>query len=89
MIWATLALLGIPIWFIAVVLIAAFKNRNAVRSNPNEFACRLKKGDGWRRKKGCARWERLLPLLRFEGTYRVENTSVSRPPCDMALNGTL
>lgn len=56
MIWATLALLGIPIWFIAVVLIAAFRNRNAVRSNPNEFEYKLKKGDGWRRKKGYARW---------------------------------
>jgi len=56
MIWAILALLGIPIWFIAVILIAAFRNRNTVRSNPNEFEYKLKKGDGWRRKKGYARW---------------------------------
>ena len=56
MIWATLALLGIPIWFIAVILIAAFKNRNAVRSNQAELEYKLKKGDGWKRGKGYARW---------------------------------
>jgi hypothetical protein len=56
MIWATLALLGIPIWLIAVVLIAAFRNRNAVRSNPDEFDYKVRKDDGWQRKKGYARW---------------------------------
>jgi hypothetical protein len=55
-IWATLALLGIPIWFIAVILVAAFRNRNVVRSNPDEFDYKLKKGDKWQRKKGYARW---------------------------------
>ena len=56
MIWATLALLGIPIWFIALILIAAFKNRNTVRSNPDVFDFKLRKGDGWARKKSYARW---------------------------------
>ena len=56
MIWATLALLGIPIWLIAIVLVAAFRNRNKVRSNPDVFAYKLKAGDGWKRKKGYARW---------------------------------
>jgi hypothetical protein len=55
-IWATLALLGIPIWLIAIVLIAAFRNRNTVRANPDVFEYNLKKGDGWNRKKGYARW---------------------------------
>jgi hypothetical protein len=55
-IWATLALLGIPIWLIAIVLIAAFRNRNKVLSNPDIFAYKLKAGDGWQRKKGYARW---------------------------------
>jgi hypothetical protein len=55
-IWATLALLGIPIWFIALILIAAFKNRNNVRSNPDIFEFKTKKGDGWARGKGYARW---------------------------------
>lgn len=56
MIWAALALLGIPIWFIAVILIAAFRNRTAVRSHPDEFDYKLRKGDDWQRKKGYARW---------------------------------
>ena len=56
MIWATLALLGIPIWLIAIILIAAFRNRNKVRANPDVFEYKLKKGDGWKRKKGYARW---------------------------------
>lgn len=56
MIWATLALLGIPIWLIAIVLIAAFRNRNKVRANPDVFEYKLKKDDGWKRKKGYARW---------------------------------
>jgi hypothetical protein len=55
MIWATLALLGIPIWLIAIVLIAAFRNRNKVRANPDVFEYKLKKDDGWKRKKGYAR----------------------------------
>ena len=53
---ALLALLGIPLWFIAVVLIAAFRNRKAVRSNPDVFAFKLKKGDSWARGKSFARW---------------------------------
>ena len=56
MIWATLVLLGIPIWLIAVVLIAAFRNRNKVRANTDIFGYKLKAGDGWKRKKGYARW---------------------------------
>jgi hypothetical protein len=56
MIWATLALLGIPIWLIAIVLIAVFRNRNKVRANPDVFEYKLKNGDGWKRKKGYARW---------------------------------
>ena len=56
MIWATLALLGIPIWLIAIVLIAAFRNRNKVRANPDMFEYKLKKSDGWKRGKGYARW---------------------------------
>ena len=56
MIRALLALLGIPLWFIAVVLTAAFRNRNAVRSNPDVFEFKLKNGDGWARSKKFARW---------------------------------
>ena len=56
MIWATLALLGIPIWFIALTLIVVFKNRKTVRSNPDIFEFKTKKGDGWARRKSYARW---------------------------------
>jgi hypothetical protein len=56
MIWALLALLGIPIWFIAVVLIAVFRNRKAVRSNLDVFEFRRSKGDGWQRGMNYARW---------------------------------
>lgn len=56
MIWALLALLGIPIWFIGVVLIAAFRNRKTVHSNPDVFEYKLQKNDGWQRGKGYARW---------------------------------
>ena len=56
MTWALLALLGIPLRFIAVVLIAAFRNRNAVRSSPDVFEFKLKKGDGWARLKSFALW---------------------------------
>ena len=56
MIWATLALLGIPIWVIALILIAVFKNRKTVRATPDIFEFKTKKGDGWARGKGYARW---------------------------------
>ena len=56
MIWAALALLGIPIWFIALILIAAFKNRKTVRSNRDIFEFKTKKRNGWARGKSYARW---------------------------------
>ncbi|MCH7789589.1 MAG: hypothetical protein IH940_09120, partial [Acidobacteria bacterium] len=49
MIWATLALLGIPIWFIAVILIAVFRNRKQVRSRPDVFRFAEGTDDGWAR----------------------------------------
>jgi hypothetical protein len=56
MIWALLALLGIPIWFIAAILIAAFRSRKTIRSNPDVFAYKLGKNDKWQRGSGYARW---------------------------------
>ena len=55
MIWALLALLGIPIWFIAAVLVVAFRNRSSVRSSPDVFEFVERKGDGWARRPGYAR----------------------------------
>ena len=54
MIWALLALLGIPIWFIAAVLVVAFRNRSSVRSSPDVFEFVERKGDGWARRPGYA-----------------------------------
>lgn len=56
MIWALLALLGIPIWFIAVILVAVFRNRRQVRSRPDVFRFVDKTEDGWGRSVGYARW---------------------------------
>jgi hypothetical protein len=56
MIWATLAFLGIPIWFIAVILIAVFRNRKKVRARPDVFRFVERKDDGWERGVGYARW---------------------------------
>jgi hypothetical protein len=39
-----------------LILIAAFKNRNTVRSEPDIFEFKPKKGDGWTRRKSYARW---------------------------------
>jgi len=55
-IWALLALLGIPIWFIAVILVAVFRNRHQVRQRPDVFRFVEKTDDGWGRSVGYARW---------------------------------
>ncbi len=55
MIWALLAFLGIPIWFIAVILVAVFRNRRQVRSRPEVFRFLEKTDGGWGRSVGYAR----------------------------------
>ena len=56
MIWALLAFLGIPIWFLAVMLIAVFGNRRKVLARPDIFRFVEKTDDGWNRSAGVARW---------------------------------
>lgn len=56
MIWAVLALLGIPVWFIGLVLLAVVRNRRQVRGTPGVFAFVARSGDGWARRPGYARW---------------------------------
>ena len=56
MIWAFLAFLGIPIWFIVVILIAVFYNRKTFRSAPGVFEFFDRSDKGWKRKPGYARW---------------------------------
>jgi hypothetical protein len=55
-IWATLALLGIPIWFIVVILLAVFRNRKMVRARPDVFRFVERNDDKWARGVGYARW---------------------------------
>ena len=56
MIWALLAFLGIPIWFLAILLIAVFRNRHQVRTRDDVFRFLQPKDDGWARSVGYARW---------------------------------
>lgn len=56
MIWALLAFLGIPIWFLAVILIAVFRNRRKVLARPDIFRFVEMTDDGWSRSAGVARW---------------------------------
>jgi hypothetical protein len=56
MIWALLALLGIPIWLIVSLLIVVFRNRKIVRNSPEEFKFFERTDKGWSRRAGYARW---------------------------------
>jgi hypothetical protein len=42
MIWAILALLGIPLWLIAFFLFILIRSRSAVKNIPGSFACRVR-----------------------------------------------
>lgn len=42
MIWAALALLGIPLWFIAIFLFVLLRGRSAVKAIPGSFACKAR-----------------------------------------------
>jgi hypothetical protein len=42
MIWAILALLGIPLWLIAIFLFILLRSRSAVKKIPGSFACRVR-----------------------------------------------
>ena len=56
MIWALLAFLGIPIWFIAVILLAVYHNRKKVRENPDIFRFFESDDDGWKRRASYGGW---------------------------------
>jgi hypothetical protein len=56
MLWALLALLGIPIWFIAIALgVLVYRNR-ALHSRPDDIPCRLQNKPGGRWSRGHALW---------------------------------
>ena len=56
MIWALLALLGIPIWFIVVVLGTSISQRRQVINSNGIFSYKLRTEKGWSRGKSFARW---------------------------------
>ncbi len=57
MIWALLALLGVPIWLVVGVLAGAFVSRRRFVSQPGVFRMKLQASDagGWPRRVGYAR----------------------------------
>jgi hypothetical protein len=46
MIWAALALLGIPLWFIAILLFILVRSRSAVQQIPGSFPCKARAASG-------------------------------------------
>lgn len=63
------AFLGIPIWFLAGILIVLLLRRRAIKATPGAFACHMRHGSAgadleakkW--KSGVARWERDVLVL--------------------------
>ena len=56
MIWALLAVLGVPLWLLAVLLVAVFRNRRKVLARTDIFRFVTKTDNGWSRSAGVARW---------------------------------
>ena len=56
MIWALLALLGIPLWFIALILIAAVAQRRSIQRTDGVFRYKVRGDKGWSRGKSVANW---------------------------------
>lgn len=86
MIWALLALLGIPLWFIAVALLTVIRNRRQVRSSPDVFAYVAGTDTGWSRRPGYARWvsdvllvHRGPALIRTEARQVTAGVATGRP----------
>ena len=91
MIWALLALLGVPIWLVAVVLVAVLRNRAQVRRTEGVFRYwgRSHHGwsdHGWSRRAGHARWvsDVLLQhsgpgLARIQARQATDVRAVGRP----------
>lgn len=66
MIWALLALLGIPIWLIIGALLATLMQRRRVLAAEGVFYYRVRTDKGWSRTKGVARWVSDV-LIRYKG----------------------
>ena len=56
MIWALLALIGIPVWFVLLVLVMVLYQRRVVLKRSDTFRYCARTDTGWARRKGAARW---------------------------------
>jgi hypothetical protein len=56
MIWAILALVGVPLWLIAVGIASIIYRSHALRARENNAAVRLRRAGGKRWKRGNAVW---------------------------------
>ena len=75
MIWALLALLGVPIWLVVGALVAVWQIRRAVKRQPGVFevSVRTAGADTWPRQPSYARVVRdVLVLIRGLALLRVE-----------------
>lgn len=86
MIWALLALLGVPIWLIVVVLLAALRNRRSVRTDSGVFIYKEYGPKGWPRQRGYARWvsdvlilHSGIALIRSEATQATSAGTIEEP----------
>lgn len=66
MIWALLAMLGIPVWFVLLVLATVLHQRRVVLRRDDIFWYRARTDTGWARRKGVARWVSDV-LVRHQG----------------------
>jgi hypothetical protein len=46
MIWALLAIIGVPLWLIAILLFLLFRQRSSVRDAPGAVACKVRAVEG-------------------------------------------
>ena len=53
---ALLILLGIPVWFVAAILITAFAQRRKLTNSPGVFRYHAEKSGGWARRPSFGRW---------------------------------
>ena len=66
MVWIVLALLGVPVWLIAIGITAVVYRNRALRSRPGNMAVRLRKSSGKRWVRGNAIW--IHDVFAFRGS---------------------
>ena len=66
MIWAILALLGVPLWLIALAIMTIIYRHRSLRGRPNNVSVRMRKAPGKRWTRGNAVW--LHDVFAFRGS---------------------